>query len=657
MSERKLKPGVRVTDRGAEFVVYSENATGMELCLFDQKGEEQTASLPMAHGTDNLFHLFVDGIKPGQRYGYRAFGRFDPMRGHWFDSAKLLVDPYAREIDRCYRFSPRLADYGNDTADIVPKAIVVADYDDEPAHVDFPAGGLIYEANVKALTKLNPHVPETVRGTVAALGHAAVIEHLLRLGVDAIELMPVTAWIDERHLQPLNLTNSWGYNPVTFMALDPRICPGGMKELRTAVEALHTAGISVILDLVFNHTGESDQFGGTLSFRGLDNGVYYRLAEDDPSVLINDTGCGNTIACDHPHVRQMIVDSLKHFVTQAGIDGFRFDLAPILGRTRTGFDTHAATFEAILNDPVLKGRTMIAEPWDVGPGGYQLGHFPEPFLEWNDRARDDLRKFWRGDQHLTGRLADALAGSSHIFSTRQSNKTRTVNFIAAHDGFSLHDVTAFVHKHNGPNGEHNRDGHDENYSWNNGIEGETDNPLVIERRKQDRKALLSTLFASRGAIMLKAGDEGGHSQDGNNNAYCQDNEITWLDWSQMDDDLVAHTATLSALRKRFAVFAETEFFRDDEVDWLRPDGNVMTVSDWEAADCGCLSVVLKTTDLTTGRKTRLAILVNRSHEERVFDLPEQDNHGWHILTEQAQSRVEIALAPRSVSFYSEELSD
>ncbi|AQZ53147.1 glycogen debranching protein GlgX [Martelella mediterranea] len=656
MSEPLKKPGVRVLDRGVEFSVYSENATGMELCLFDKAGA-QTAKLPMAHAGGNLFRLMVDGIKPGQRYGYRAFGEWDPMNGLWFDPAKLLTDPYAREIDRPYRYDPDLSEFGVDTADMVPKSIVVADSAEDIGHVDFPDGGLIYEAGVRALTMLHPDVPKPIRGTVAALAHPAVIDHLKKLGVDAIELLPVTAWMDERHLQPLGLTNAWGYNPVTFMALEPRICPGGIAELRGAVKALHEAGIGVILDLVFNHSGESDQFGGVVSFRGLDNATYYRLAHDDPSVLINDTGCGNTIACDHPMVRCYIVDSLRHFVTEAGIDGFRFDLAPVLGRRYEGFDPDSETLHAILNDPVLKDRTMIAEPWDIGPGGYHLGNFPPPFLEWNDVTRDDIRKFWRGDPSMTGQLADALSGSSHIFSTNGQGSTRSVNFIAAHDGFSLYDLTAYVHKHNAENGEHNRDGHDENYSWNNGVEGETDNELVNNRRRQDLRALLATLFVSRGAIMLKAGDEGGCSQKGNNNAYCQDNEITWLDWAHMDGELVAHTAELSALRKRFAVFSQTDFFTDDDVLWLRPDGKVMDVADWECPECQCLSMVLATTETTTGHPTRLAVLINRGLEEAVFLLPEAHEDGWHSLAGQSQGAVEIALAPRSVSLYAERLNE
>ena len=654
MSEPSKTPGVRVLDRGVEFSVYSESAAGMELCLFDEAGR-QTAKLPMAHAGGNLFRLMVDGAKPGQRYGYRAFGDWDPMQGLWFDPSKLLTDPYAREIDRPYRFDTDLTEFGVDTADLVPKSIVVADCGEAIEHVDFPSGGLIYEAGVRSLTMLHPDVPEAIRGTVAALGHAAIIAHLKKLGVDAIELLPVTAWMDERHLLPLGLSNAWGYNPVTFMALEPRICPGGPAELRAAVKALHAAGIAVILDLVFNHSGESDQFGGTLSFRGLDNATYYRLAHDDPSVLINDTGCGNTIACDHPMVRRYIVDSLRYFVSEIGIDGFRFDLAPVLGRAYEGFDPNSETLSAILTDPVLQNRTMIAEPWDIGPGGYHLGNFPAPFLEWNDRARDDIRKFWRGDASMTGSLADALSGSSDVFT--ESPRTRSVNFIAAHDGFSLYDLTAYVHKHNGPNGEHNRDGHDENYSWNNGVEGESNNALVNERRRQDVRALLGTLFASRGAIMLKAGDEGGCSQKGNNNAYCQDNETTWLDWPGMDAALVAHTAALSALRKRFDVFGETAFFTGDDVQWLRPDGRPMEVADWESPQCQCLSMVLSTVETDTGEPSRLAVLINRGHEEAVFKLPETDEHGWHSLAGESAGTVEIALAPRSVSFYAERLPE
>ena len=384
---------------------------------------------------------------------------------------------------------------------------------------------------MRAFTMLHPEVPKKKRGTIAALAHPAIIKHMRKLGVSAVELMPITAWIDERHLPSLGLTNAWGYNPVGFMALDPRLAPGGLAELRQTVSALHEAGIGVFLDLVFNHTGESDELGPTLSLRGLDNQAYYRHVENNPGRLVNDTGTGNTLACDHPIVQELILDSLRHFVLNAGVDGFRFDLAPVLGRSGGSFDPRAPLLTAMRDDPVLKDRIMIAEPWDIGPDGYQLGNFPENFLEWNDRYRDDVRRFWRGDRGMVGALATRLAGSSDVFRKDGCERTRTVNFIAAHDGMTLADLSRYERKHNEANGEQNRDGHDENLSWNNGVEGESDGREESrQRRARDSRALLSTLFASRGTIMLTAGDEFGRTQNGNNNAYAQDNEVTWLDW-------------------------------------------------------------------------------------------------------------------------------
>lgn len=507
----------------------------------------------------------------------------------------------------------------------------------------FAPGGLVYEIAVKPFTILHPDIPEKIRGTIAALAHPAIIAHLKKIGVDAIELMPITAWIDERHLPPLGLTNGWGYNPVALMALDPRLCPGGMTELRETVETLHAAGIGVILDLVFNHTGESDRYGATLSMRGLDNHAYYRHVPDAPGTLVNDTGTGNTLACDHPRVRELILQTLRHFVIHAGIDGFRFDLAPIIGRTQQGFEAHGETLTAMLKDEILKDRILIAEPWDIGPGGYQLGNFPEHFLEWNDRARDDIRRFWRGDQWTTGALATRLAGSSDIF--ERSGKTRSVNFLAAHDGFTLMDLVSNAHKHNEANGEENRDGHGENFSWNNGTEGATNDPAILGHRSRDAAALLSTLFATRGTIMLTMGDEAGRSQTGNNNAYCQDNAITWMDWSRLDQDLIDHTAMLSSLRRRFSAFAESTFFKGDgDVTWIAPNGEPMQVGDWENLDNPALGMVIATadkdaerktgkgtakgtggkTDEATGPSTRLAFVFNRSHEPLTFALP-----GWN----------------------------
>jgi glycogen operon protein len=532
MEGKPQQGGVVLTSQGADFAVWSEHAEKVDLCLFDAKGEKESR-LPMTRDGD-VHRLSVDGVKEGALYGYRAHGTYDPDQGLWFDPSKLLADPYAKAFDRPFHYDQRLGIVGEETRDLMPKAIVVRDIAAVPSKPLFKPGGFIYEIAVKPFTILHPDVPEPQRGTVAALAHPSVVRHLKRIGVDAVELMPITAWIDERHLPPLGLTNGWGYNPVTFMALDPRIVPGGMTELRETVAALHAEGIAVILDLVFNHTGESDRFGPTLSLRGLDNLSFYRHVPDSPGELVNDTGTGNTVACDHPYVRRLIVDSLRHFVLNAGIDGFRFDLAPILGRTGNGFDANSPTLHEMLADNVLADRIMIAEPWDIGPGGYQLGNFPAPFLEWNDRVRDDLRRYWRGDDNMTGDLATALAGSSPIFGRDGRTRTRSVNFLAAHDGFTLLDLVSNANKHNEANGEQNRDGHNENLSWNNGIEGATDDREILQRRRTDVMALLSTLFATRGTIMISAGDEGGRSQRGNNNAYCQDNEINWLDWTKLD---------------------------------------------------------------------------------------------------------------------------
>lgn len=644
-----LQGGTQLFQDSAEFAVRSQYASKLELCLFDDTGNKEIARLPMERSDDHVHRLFVDGVKTGARYGYRAHGVYAPDHGLWFDPSKLLVDPYATVLDRPFTNHPSVFTFGLETAAVTPKSVVTRHQAVKLEKPRFSQGGFIYEIAVKPFTVLHPDVPEHQRGTIAALAHPSVIAHLKHIGVDAIELMPITAWIDERHLPPLGLTNGWGYNPVAFMALDPRLAPGGVAELRDTVAALHAEGIGVILDLVFNHTGESDRHGTTLSLRGLDNLNYYRHLPDNPGALVNDTGTGNTVACDSEPVRHLIVDSLRHFVLHAGVDGFRFDLAPILGRTANGFERQSKTLAAIHDDTLLKDRILIAEPWDIGPDGYQLGNFPDAYLEWNDRARDDLRRYWRGDQWTTGALADALAGSSGIFSRHGGTKTRSVNFLAAHDGFTLMDIVSYAGKHNDRNGEENRDGHNENHSWNNGAEGHTDNPEILERRIADVKAMLSTLFVTHGAIMLTAGDEGGRSQQGNNNAYAQDNDITWLDWSKLNNELVEHTAFLSALRKRFAVFSSVGFFtgQNQDVEWLNPEGTPMSVADWERPDGTPLAVVLKTKDLKTGKTARLAVLFNRRYEPQTFALP---GHGWKAVGDDTKNDS-VSVPSRSVGFY------
>jgi glycogen operon protein len=639
------RPGARINQHGADFVVYSRHATGIELCLFSDDGNEERRRLPLTQGDDHLWHIAVDEARAGTRYGYRAHGEWAPERGLWFDPTKLLVDPYAIELDRSFVYDASLSQQGVDTAHLVPKAIL-ANHAEIPHHSPrWHAGGLIYEVNVRALTMQHPDIPETERGTVRALTHPSIIAHLHNLGVAAVELMPITAWIDERHLPPLHLNNSWGYNPVAMMALEPRLCPGGVRELAETVAALHAHGIGTILDLVFNHTGESDIHGPILSMRGLDNPTYYRHLSGDPGGLVNDTGTGNTLACDHRTMRELVLDTLKHFVHHCGIDGFRFDLAPVLGRGPHGFDPHAGVLAAMREDALLKDRVMIAEPWDIGPGGYQLGNFPDNFLEWNDRARDDMRRFWRGDDHKVGDLATLLAGSSNVFAHNRATATRSVNFIAAHDGFSLLDLVSFNAKHNALNGEQNRDGHNENYSWNNGAEGRTADAAIIERRRTDVKALLSTLFTSRGAIMLTAGDEFGRSQNGNNNAYAQDNALTWLDWQNADREIEAHAMALSAIRHRFEVFSGTRFLTGHDVEWLTPAGEPMQVSDWETPGTGHLIKVVKTVDRQENTLCRLAVAFNRTQDDKLIHLPGGARNWRNLLG------TGMTVKARSVGFY------
>ncbi|MCP3733692.1 glycogen debranching enzyme [Sphingomonas sp. RP10(2022)] len=611
MSETPPVLGAVVHDGGTRFAVRA--ASAVTLCLFDGIHERRVAMT----GVDGIWSVDVTGVGPGQRYGYRVAA----------DSAKLLVDPYAVELDRPFAYDPRLGEPGVETGGLVPWGVVAftsippsprtcsgvhraaspAATDGRPesgqpleeitAGTDsgrpldewtpeqvrgdevgvvpplFTPGGLIYELNVRGFTMLHPDVPAAQRGTIAALAHPAVIAHLQRLRVAAVELMPIVAWIDERHLPQLGLSNAWGYNPVVPMALEPRLAPGGVAELRDTVAALHAAGIGVILDLVFNHTGESDVHGPTLSMRGLDERLYYAHAPDGS--LINDTGTGNTLDCSRTEVRALILASLRHFAA-LGVDGFRFDLATVLARG-PGFAADAPIFAEIAADPLLADRIMIAEPWDIGPGGYRLGQFPAGWLEWNDRYRDDVRRFWRGDEGI-GALATRLAGSDDVFG---HGDTRTVNFIAAHDGFTLADTVAYAERHNHGNGEDNCDGHGDNHSWNNGVEGPSDDPAVRARRDADARALLATLFASRGTIMLTAGDEFGRTQQGNNNAYAQDNAIGWVDWAARDRDLEDFVAQLADFRATHRLDAVTPYAAPE---WSTLAGEPMTADDWHSAE-------------------------------------------------------------------------
>ncbi|MER9215477.1 glycogen debranching protein GlgX [Mesorhizobium sp. M0663] len=640
---------------GIRFAAWSSLARRIWVSIFDEHGNREIDRLELQSEGEGVHALFVAGLAAGTRYGFRADGDYAPEHGFCFDPDKLLADPYAVEIDRPYAYDGRLAarrGEGADTAPLMPKAIAGALPEPLPALPPlFRSGGLIYEVPVRAFTKLHKDIPEKQRGTIGALAHPLVVEHLQKLGVAAIELMPVTASIDERHLPPLGLRNAWGYNPVTFMALDPRLAPGGLAELRGTVAALREAGIGTILDLVFNHTGESDRLGPTLSLRGLDSRAYYRHEPD--GALVNDTGTGNTVACDHPVVREMVLDTLRHFVQRAGVDGFRFDLAPILGRVDGVFDADAPLLNAIRKDPVLGDRVLIAEPWDIGPDGYQLGNFPPPFLEWNDKYRDDIRRFWRGDGGMIGALATRLAGSSDVFSKAGQTMSRSVNFIAAHDGMTLADIVAYEHKHNEANGEQNRDGHDDNLSWNNGIEGETGDQSIVTARFDDQCALLATLFASRGTIMLTAGDEFGRTQGGNNNAYAQDNDITWLDWAGRDLALEHHTALLARMRRAVPALLDTAFLTGEQpagseipdVAWLTETGVPFDEAAWHDARRHRLVMVLG-----SGENSRLAVVINGDRRACMFTLPERAGFHWRPAIETDTGDISRPVPGRTVMF-------
>lgn len=600
LSGRYDRLGAHVEDGGVNFAVFSENAARIELCLFDELGREiRRLDLPERMGS--IWHGFVPGLGAGCRYGYRAHGVYAPERGHRFNPNKLLLDPYARMIDGAVIESDAL--YGHDvlsaeadlsfdvrdSAPFMPKAMVAAPWSEvdayDPAanrpHVPW-ADSIIYEAHLKGLTKQFEAVDAPVRGTYDALSHPAVIAHLKDLGVTAVELLPVQAFLDEPFLSEKGLTNYWGYNPFGYFALEGRyLGPSGIGGFRKAVRDLHDAGIEVILDVVYNHTCEGGHPGPTLSFRGLDNHAYYRLQRGNKRFYVDDTGCGNTLDVAHPFVARMIMDSLRYWVDEMGVDGFRFDLATTIAREPQGFDPRGGFLDALTQDPVLAGAKLIAEPWDIGPGGYRLGGFPPPFAEWNDRFRDDVRKFWRGDPHGAHALASRLLGSAEVFDEAGRPSWSSVNLISAHDGFTMADLTAYDHKHNEANQEENRDGHDSNYSDNCGAEGATDDPEILSRRARRRRNLLTTLFVAQGTPMLLAGDEFGNGQGGNNNAYCQDNEIGWLDWPQADTGLIAFTQRLIAFRRAHPVLRQARFLHgrvraDDgapDVIWQGFDGN------------------------------------------------------------------------------------
>ena len=648
---------------GVNFALYSEHAEKVELCLFDPKGRREIERIAVPYRTDFVWHCYLPNARPGLLYGYRVHGPYDPAQGHRFNANKLLLDPYARMINGPlrwsdahfgYRIGGRREDLSFDTRDNAKGALKgrVVDPafswgDDRPPRTPLK-DTVIYEAHVKGLTRLHPDVPPQLRGTYAGLTSAPIIDHLRRLGVTAVSLLPVHTFVDDKRLVEMGLRNYWGYNTIGFFAPDMRYsATGTLGEFKTMVKRLHNAGLEVILDVVYNHTAESNHLGPTLSFRGIDNTVYYRLKNDDPRYYVDYTGTGNTLSTQHPIVLRLIFDSLRYWVSEMHVDGFRFDLATTLAREHHAFDPFGAFLDIARQDPVLSQVKLIAEPWDLGEGGYQVGGFPPGWSDWNARYRDAVRSYWKGDGGLVGELASRLSGSSDIFGPGGRGPTASINFVTAHDGFTLRDLVSYDAKHNEANGEDNRDGESHNRSWNCGVEGPTDDPVIRALRQRQMRNFLATLFFSQGVPMLLHGDEIGRTQRGNNNAYCQDNESSWMHWD-LDDEaraLLALTERLIALRNRHALFRRRTFFRgravqdsaDKDIVWLHPLGREMTDEEWNQGFARSLGAHLSGRGLTE-RDERgipvedddLMLLLNAHHDEIAFQLGTAQGEPWHV---------------------------
>ncbi|MFF4990148.1 glycogen debranching protein GlgX [Streptosporangium saharense] len=644
---------------GTGFSLFSEIAERVELCLFDDHGREERVDLPEVEGF--VWHGYFPGVTPGQRYGYRVHGPYDPSRGHRCNPAKLLLDPYAKAVEGELRWNESLFSYpftdpasrnDDDSAPFMPKNVVVNPFfdwgNDRPPRTPYHQT-VIYEAHVRGLTMRHPAVPPEQRGTYAGLAHPAVIDHLLTLGVTAVELMPVHQFVPEHAMVARGLTNYWGYNTIAYLAPHADYSSSGQRgqqvqEFKAMVRALHDAGIEVILDVVYNHTAEGDHMGPTLGFRGIDNAAYYRLHDGDRRYYLDYTGCGNSLNVRSPHALQLIMDSLRYWVLEMHVDGFRFDLASALARELHDVDRLSAFFDLIQQDPVISQAKLIAEPWDVGPGGYQVGNFPPLWTEWNGKYRDSVRDFWRGNGSALPELASRLTGSADLYATSGRRPVASINFVTCHDGFPLTDLVSYDRKHNEANGEENRDGTDDNRSWNCGAEGPTDDPEITALRHRQRRNLLTTLFVSQGVPMLLAGDEFGRTQGGNNNAYCQDNEISWIDWSPAgtDKELLDFVRSLSELRREHPVFRRRRFFHGRRAEdgtrdivWFTPSGEEMSAADWHTGYAKSLTVFLNGSAITepgprgeTIVDDSFLLLINGHHEDLTFTLPD-GRYGAH----------------------------
>jgi glycogen operon protein len=637
---------------GVNFALFSKHAERVELCLLDPKGRREIERLELRDRTDFVWHCYLPEARPGLLYGYRVHGPHEPDRGHRFDPTKLLLDPYAKLIKG-------KIGAGLGRCQVVDTAFSWGD--DRPPRTPWQ-DTVIYELHVKGFTQLHPEVPEQLRGTYAGLATAPVIDHLKRLGVTAVELLPVHAFADERRLVQHGLRNYWGYNSIGFFAPEQRYsASGALGEFKTMVKTLHTAGIEVILDVVYNHTAEGDHTGPTLGFRGIDNLVYYRLDPGHPRRYLDLTGTGNSLNSSHRVVLALIMDSLRYWVQEMHVDGFRFDLASTLARSGShAFDRNGAFLSAVRQDPVISQVKLIAEPWDVAEGGYQLGNFPPGWAEWNDKYRDAVRSYWKGEGGVIGEVASRLSGSSDIFQHAGRGPTASINFVSAHDGFTLHDLVSYSHKHNEANLEHNRDGSDNNRSWNCGVEGPSDQPHVRALRERQKRNFLATLLLSQGVPMLLAGDEMGRTQNGNNNAYCHDSPLSWVDW-ELDDDarsLLAFTARLLQVRKRHALFRRRTYFRGravrdpkmKDISWLNPDASEMSDHDWNKTFARALGVLISGRGLTERDEFArlvedddLLLLLNAHDEDIVFTLPPGE---WRLVADTSlQAAPEASLYP------------
>lgn len=661
--------GATRNDGGVNFALFAENATGVELCLFETPSDSsESHRIKLTERTHQVWHVYIPDVQAGQLYGYRVNGPYEPKNGNRYNPNKLLIDPYAKAVAGIVRWHDSLYGYEllhrdkdlsfskTDSARYIPKSVVIDerfDWEGVTSPRISAYDSIIYETHVKGFTKLLPGIPDSIRGTYSGLAHENTIRYLKELGITAIELMPIHHFISDHHLQEKGLRNYWGYNTIGFFAPDARYASrnvrgGQVTEFKEMVKALHRAGIEVILDVVYNHTAEGNELGPTLSFKGIDNASYYRLNEDDKRYYNDYTGTGNTLNANLPSVLRLMMDSLRYWILEMHVDGFRFDLASTLARELHEVNRLSSFFDIIHQDPVISQVKLIAEPWDVGEGGYQVGNFPPGWLEWNGKFRDCVRDYWRGAESMLGEFAMRFTGSPDLYAGNNRKPSASVNFITAHDGFTLHDLVSYNDKHNEANGEHNKDGENHNRSWNCGAEGPTEVPEILKLRQQQKRNLLTTLFLSQGIPMLLAGDELGRTQHGNNNAYCQDNEISWIDWAHIDNDLLKFTQQLIAFRKAHPAFCRRKWFQGrpvtgrglEDIAWFLPDGSEMTDDDWQHAYAKSLGVYLNGKGIHTVDANGNAIVddsfylvFNAHYEPLEFNLPpaKYGNHWVKLL--------------------------